>query len=812
MEKVTKQTASVSEAFDAIQNKLARYFGISPKEANKEQMYKATVLAIRDILANKNKMFNAKVKETGSKRIYYMCMEFLIGRSLKMNLKNLGIEDEYKSALKEMGFSLDEIYDLEPDAALGNGGLGRLAACFMDSLATLDYPARGFSILYEYGLFKQKIADGEQLEMPDVWLPRGESWLVPRQDRACTVRFGGKVSEKWEDGHCRIIHEGYDEVEAVPYDMMISGADSESIALLRLWKAQDVQKFNMELFSKGQYVKAMEDDTLAQTISKVLYPNDNHQEGKLLRLSQQYFLVSASLQYIVADHLFYNKTLSNLPEKAAIHINDTHPALVIPELMRILLDIYNYTWEDAWDIVVRTVSYTNHTILPEALEKWNEELFRFKLPRIYMIIREINERFCAKAWEKFPGNWDKVGKMSVINHSQIHMANLSVIGSHSINGVSRLHSDILTETVFKDYYDMYPERFTNVTNGVAHRKWLCYSNPELAKLLDECIGTGYRKDASQLQNFEKFADDDGVVARLKEIKHQNKVNFSNYAKKAYGISLDPDSIFDVQVKRLHEYKRQLMNALKIINIYLALKENPDLEMTPMTFIFGAKAAPGYYIAKDIIRLICFIASDIEKNVKMKSKIRVLFAENYNVTLAENLIPAADISEQISLAGKEASGTSNMKFMMNGALTLGTLDGANVEMSEALGRENIYIFGHTAEEVKELWQRGYASSYYYNRNEKLKRVIDYLQIGFDGRSFSEIANYLLFSYGIADPYMCLADFDPYVDTFETMIDFYNKNNKEWNRKSLINIARSGIFAADRSITEYAERIWGLKRLI
>ncbi len=804
-------TAKRKEIVEAIQSKLSRYFSVSIEEANKEQMYKATVLTVRDILANKRKLFNAKTKASGSKKIYYMCMEFLMGPSLRTNLCNLELEKDYAAVLKEYGYVLDDIYEMEPDPGLGNGGLGRLAACFMDSLSTLSYPARGYSILYEYGLFKQKLAEGEQIELPDVWLPGGDAWIVPRQDKKCMVRFGGKITEKWDNGRCEIIHEDYEEVEAIPYDMMVSGANSEAITTLRLWKAQDIRNFNMELFSQGQYVKAVEDNTLAQTISKVLYPNDNHPEGKLLRLSQQYFLVSASLQNIIHDHIADFKDVGALPEKVAIHINDTHPALCIPELMRILMDIHNYSWETAWDIVTRTLSYTNHTVMPEALECWNEGLFRLKLPRLYMIIREINERFCAEAWNRFPGNWDKVGRMSVINHGQIRMANLSVIGSHAVNGVSQLHTDILKSDTFRDFNDMYPGKFLNVTNGIAHRRWLCYSNPRLSGLLDKTIGKGYRTKAYELEKLLKYKDDSAVLDKLAEIKRANKADFSDYMRKTAGVIIDPDTVFDVQVKRIHEYKRQMLNALHIISVYCALKENPDLDILPKTYIFGGKAAPGYYLAKDVIRLICYISEDIQNNPKIREKLNVVFLENYNVSLAERLMPAADVSEQISLAGKEASGTGNMKFMINGAVTIGTLDGANVEICEEVGNDNIFIFGHTAEEVDELWKKGYSSAVYYNRNESLKKAIDYLQTGFAGRSFSDVANYLLFSYGVADPYMCLADFDFYQDAHKKLADAY-KDKERWNKMSLVNIAKAGKFAADRSISDYANNIWNMERLI
>ena len=547
---------------------------------------------------------------------------------------------------------------------------------------------------------------------------------------------------------------------------------------------------------------------MAETISKVLYPADNHHEGKLLRLTQQYFLVSASLQNIVSRHLSLYKDLESLPDKVAIHINDTHPALCIPELMRILVDEHCQPWEKAWDITLRTVSYTNHTVLPEALECWNEDLFAFKLPRIHSIIAEINRRFCASAWNAFTGNWDKVSRMSVLCGGSVRMANLSVIGSHCINGVSRLHSDILKTTVFRDYYDMYPERFTNVTNGIAHRKWLVYSNPELASLLDETIGRDYRSRPEELARFAAFGSDKAVLSRLDEIKKHNKVCFAEYIRKTKGIVIDPETVFDVQAKRLHEYKRQLLNAINIISLYRRLKADPNADITPTTFIFAAKAAPGYYTAKDIIRLICYLGAEIEKDPVIREKLRVVFLDNYNVTLAEHLMPAAEISEQISLAGKEASGTGNMKFMINGAITIGTLDGANVEMSEQVGRDNIFIFGHTAQEVEELWHKGYASSYYYNRNEALKDAVDSLHSGFNGRSFDDILNYLLFSHGVSDPFMCLADFDFYTEARRRMLEAYG-DRERWNRMALVNIASAGYFAADRAIREYAENIWHIE---
>ena len=791
-----------------IEKKLSRYFGCTPAEASDEQMYKAVAITVKDILTEKRGKFKREVNEAGAKRVYYMCMEFLLGRSLKNNLCNLGLDKEYAKALEALGFSIEELYECEPDAGLGNGGLGRLAACFMDSLSSLDYPATGFSICYEYGLFHQMIVNGMQVELPDVWLPGGEVWLVPRTDRTFIVRFGGRINEKWTNGHLEVSYEDCDEIEAVPYDMMISGSDSEAVSQLRLWRARDTQNFNMGLFTQGQYAKAVEESTNAETISKVLYPSDNHTEGKLLRLSQQYFLVSASVQSILRDHMAVYATLDNLEEKVAIHINDTHPALCIPELMRILIDDYFYPWEAAWDKVVKICSYTNHTVMPEALETWNEDLFRLKLPRIYSIVKEINERFCREAWKAFPGNWQRISNMSVVGYGNVRMANLSVIGTHSTNGVSKLHSDILKNSVFKDFYKMYPERFGNVTNGIAHRRWLCYSNPALASLLDDCIGTGYRHNSEELREFAKFADDTAVLQKIKSIKHDNKVKFANHLYEKTGKKIDAYSLYDVQIKRLHEYKRQLLNVLNIIGIYLDLKDNPNADIIPQTFIFGAKAAPGYQMAKRIIQLICLISKDIEQNPKIKEKLNVIFLENYDVSTAELLIPSAEISEQISLAGKEASGTGCMKLMINGAVTIGTLDGANVEMLDAVGSDNMYIFGLTSTEVEELWLKGYRSAEYYANNERLKRIVNYLSIGFAGESFADIETYLLSGHGIADPYMCLADFESYRLTHENMIETYADSDR-WAKMSLLNTSAAGYFSADRCIREYADKFWGIK---
>lgn len=800
MEKNVKE-----EIKKALESKVSRYFGCALTDATETQIYKSVILTVRDILTNKKAEYKKAIKKNHPKRVYYLCMEFLIGRSLKNNLRNLGLADEYASVLSDLGFDIEKLYVREPDPGLGNGGLGRLAACFMDALTTQDYPAMGFSICYEYGLFKQRIVDGSQVELPDVWMDGAGVWLVPRTDKTMSIRFGGTVSENWNNGRCEIVNTDCEEIQAVPYDMMISGADCSAVSTLRLWKAENVNNFNMKLFSQGEYIKAMEENNNAEVISKVLYPADATPEGKMLRLSQQYFFVSASLQSIIADHLAMYGTLRNFSEKVAIHINDTHPAVCIPEMMRIFMDIYSYSWEDAWNIVKSTVSYTNHTVMPEALECWNENIFRLRLPRLYMIIEEINRRFCADMWNLYPGDWDRISRMAVIANGQVRMANLSVIGSHTVNGVSKLHSEILKDTVFHDYYKAMPDKFTNVTNGIAHRRWLCYSNPGLTALLDETVGTQYRKQPETLKKFEEFKDDRSVLSRLEAIKKENKINFSNRIFEKTGEKIDPNSIFDVQVKRMHEYKRQLLNALKIINRCLEIRDDPNGNYEPMTFVFGGKAAPSYYMAKNIISLIWNLGKDIDGDELLRKFIKVIYLEDYNVSTAEVLMPASDISEQISLAGKEASGTGCMKFMINGALTLGTLDGANVEMKDAVGDENIYIFGLNAKEVEDLWRNGYVSAKYYMSNARLRATIDRISEGFNGKDFSNIATYLTSTNGVADPYMCLADYESYKNTFDRMISDYSDRDA-WLKKSLVNIANSGYFSADRSIREYAENIW------
>lgn len=804
----TKFTANEAESL--ISGKLSRYYGVSFKEADKEQIYKATVMAVKDMLLEKRDKFSKEYRAQHGKRVYYLCMEFLLGQSLKNNTYNLGIQNAINAALKKHGASLEELYDMEPDAGLGNGGLGRLAACFMDALASQNYPAMGYSLRYEYGLFKQKIVDGWQMELPDNWLPGGEVWLTPRTDKIFKVKFDGWLRENWTDEGLKVEQVDATEIDAVPYDMMISGKDGKAVSVLRLWKAQSSRSFDMHTFSQGDYLRCMQEDNEAELITKVLYPSDNHYEGKSLRLKQQYFLVSASLQNILADHIKRYGSLDTIPEYAAIHINDTHPALCIPELMRLLIDEHGYGWDKAWDIVTRTVAYTNHTVMSEALEKWNEDLVQRRLPRIYQILQEINKRFCADIWNKYPGDWARSDRMSIFSHGQVKMANLAVIASHTVNGVSHLHSEIIKKSIFKDFAELWSNKFTNVTNGIAHRRWLCQSNPELSALLTDCIGDGFVMDASKLIEFKKYENDAEVLNKLNRIKDKKKKQFADYAFRHQGIIIDPNTVFDVQAKRMHEYKRQLLNTLYIISLYNDLKENPDMDVLPKTFIFGAKAAPGYYFAKQVIRLICELSEDIRKNPKVNKKLNVVYMEDYNVSMAEKLMPSTEISEQISQAGKEASGTGNMKFMINGALTIGTLDGANVEMKEACGDENIFIFGLTASEVDDLWRKGYSSSDYYRNNEKLQKVVKALNEGFNGVKFDEIANYLLYGTPVADPYMCLADFNSYYATHVKADEAY-RNRKLWAKMSLNNIATAGVFSADRSIKEYAENIWHLKRI-
>lgn len=790
---------------------LSSYFGVKPEDASKAQIYRATCMVVRDLLTNKRVDFKKVCHEKNAKQVYYMSMEFLLGRSLRNHLFNMGITEQVTKAVESFGVSMDEIYNFEPDAGLGNGGLGRLAAAYMDSLTSCGYPASGFSILYDYGIFKQRIVDGWQLEQPDDWLKMGDVWLAPRLEEVYQVKFGGVVDQNWCDGKLTVTQRDCTIVDAVPYDMNISGYDTDAVNRIRLWHSQAPQDFDINMFSRGEYLKASEAKAMAESINKVLYPADDHIEGKSLRLKQQYFFVSASIQSILRRHLKTNPSLDNLADCVAIHINDTHPTLCIPELMRLLLDEYGYGWDQAWDITTHCISYTNHTVMAEALEKWPQNLFQSLLPRIFQIVQEINQRFCNELWAFYPNNWDVVNRNAVLSNGQVKMANLCLVTSHTINGVSALHSEILKNDVFADYYRMHPEKFTNVTNGITHRRWVAQANPRLAKLINDLIGDKWLKDPNALQELEDHIGDKQVLARLAQIKRANKEDLAKYILAQNNVVVDPDSIFDVQVKRLHEYKRQLLNALNILDLYLRIKENPNLDIQPRTFIFGAKAASAYYMAKQIIRFICALGDLVNNDPDVKGKLKVVFLENYRVTLAEMIMPAAEVSEQISLAGKEASGTGNMKFMINGALTIGTLDGANVEIHQEVGDGNIFLFGMLANEVEELWKKGYHPSHYYQTNPRIKRLIDTLRQGVGGISFGEIADSLTTGRGgQPDSYMVLADFDSYSAAQERVNATY-LDKETWNRMSLVNIAKAGFFAADRSVEEYAQRIWNLQKV-
>lgn len=800
-------TLQKKEISKLLEETCARLFGCELKNASEKQAYKTTCTVLRELLAKKRKDFNDKISEQGRKEVYYMSMEFLVGTSLRNNLFNLGVEKEFRSVLKDKGFDADALYALDPDAGLGNGGLGRLASCYMDSLTGLGYPATGFSIRYEFGIFKQKIVDGWQVEFPDNWLDMGEVWLQMRQDESYEVRFGGTVSE-WYDGDVfKTGHSGYQTVLAVPYDMYISGYNTDAVNKLVLWSAK-LPGFDMHAFSRGEYVRSLEQNTMAEVISKVLYPADNHIEGKRLRLRQQYLLVSASLQSIIAKHKKRYGTLNNFAEKNAVHINDTHPALCVPELMRLLIDENGYSWDKAWEITTKTLSYTNHTVMSEALEKWSVDLFREQLPRVWAIVCEINRRLMEDLNKAYPGDQGKLDYMAVVAGGEVRMANLCLAACHHVNGVSALHTEILKNSIFHDYYVLSPERFSNVTNGIAYRRWLCQANPLLTDYLKDLIGDGFMKDAGQLEKLLKYRNDGEVLENLRKIKRSNKVALASYIAKKNGVMVDPDSLFDVQVKRLHEYKRQLLNVLQILATYNHLKANPNEDVVPRTFLFGAKASAGYDLAKQIISLINAVSDLINSDALVRDKLKVIFLEDYKVSLAEKIFPASEISEQISVAGKEASGTGNMKFMINGAVTLGTLDGANVEISQQVGEDNIFLFGNHADEVQKLWQRGYNPQDYVSANPELSEVLSMLTSGVLGRRFDDILSSLLTNrFGAADQYMTLADFASYQDAQKKVSEVY-RNKDTFTKMSLVNIAKVGLFSADRAVKEYADDIWHL----
>ena len=799
---------------DDVTAKIMRHFGKSVEDATENMIYKACALTVRDEIMKKWQYSHAKVKEMKAKKLYYLSSEFLMGRLWGTNMLNLAMTNDFVAVLKYLGIDINSVENKEADAGLGNGGLGRLAACFIDSLTTLDLPAYGSTIRYEFGLFRQKIVNGYQFEQPDSWLDNGYVWEVERPEEQVEVRFGGKVYTDWHDGRFSFRYENSHTVLAVPYDVPICGYNSKMINKLRLWSAKAPSDLNMKFFNEGQYKRATEEKDMAEVISKVLYPEDNHTEGKMLRLRQQYFLVSATIQWIIKDFKHFHGTdWSIFPEKIAIHVNDTHPALGIPELMRILMDEEGLGWDEAWDITCKTFAYTNHTVMSEALEKWPIDIFEPILPRIYMIVAEINNRLMAKLEKIYPGDRGKHEYMAVINNGCVSMANLCLATCHAINGVSKLHTDILINDIFADYYRIDPSRFFAITNGITFRRWIMYANPALTDLITETIGKKWLSDANELKNLVPYSTDKAFCEKFAAIKLENKKKLAEYIKEANGIDVDVNSIFDVQVKRLHEYKRQLLNAIHIMYLYNKLLENPNMDFVPRTFIFGAKAAPGYHRAKLIIKLINSIADLVNNDERINGKIKVVFIENYCVTLAEKIIVAADVSEQISTAGKEASGTGNMKFMLNGALTIGTFDGANVEMSEQVGKENMYIFGLSAAEVDERYrhQTGEPQAI-YEKNMPLKKVLDQLIDGTlepeHASLFKEIYHSLIFGdYGIADPYMVLRDFDAYVNAHDALARDY-QNRSLWLEKAVKNTAMSAFFSSDRTINEYNEKIWHL----
>ena len=790
---------------NAIVQKLRLNYGCTEQQATDGEMMKACAMVLRDIMAERGVQTREETAHEEKRKVHYLSLEFLMGRSLMKNAFNLELLDELTAAIGELGFRAADIFDMEPDAGLGNGGLGRLAACYLDSMTTLEIPAAGYSICYELGIFKQKIVEGQQVELPDDWMQLGDAWLLPKLQEAEEVHFGGKVRTRWDNGHLMVVHEDYTRVLAIPCDMEIAGYDTDHVNTLRLWQARSPKPIDMKLFSEGQYLHAAEERAMADAISQVLYPEDNHYEGKSLRLKQQYFFVSATMQSITRQHIQTYGTLKNFHEKNVIQINDTHPALVIPELMRILIDDAGLGWDEAWDITRHSVAYTNHTVLAEALESWPQRLFETLLPRIWQIMQEIARRWQQKV-DDFYHDPRKTEKMAVIWDGVVHMANLCIAGGMAVNGVSALHSDILRRDVFRDACGMEPDKFRNVTNGVDHRRWISQINPGLDGLIRDCIGDGYLTHAGCLSDLDRFAGDAAVLSRLEQIKGDNKQAFARWAKRQQGVTLNTDAIFNVQVKRLHEYKRQLLNVLHIISLYQQLQDDPNMDFRPQTFLFGAKAAPGYAVAKRIIHLINSLADQINSDPVCRDKLQVVFLENYRVSMAEMLMPASEVSQQISTAGKEASGTGNMKFMMNGALTVGTLDGANVEMHDLLGDDNMFLFGLHADEVEHL-RHTYDPNLLYQRDPVLRRVLDQLKVGFrDGVTYEDLFQRLVTGVdGQADQYMVLADFAAYCEAESRMRHTYT-DRETWNRMSLTNIARSGVFAADRAIAQYADTIW------
>lgn len=807
MESEMRQTYSKEELKAKIKNKLLRYFGKEVETASDEQFYTASCRVIRDILSEHWLQHHDEDSATTEKQVYYLSMEFLPGASLKNNAFNLGIEGALSEALADFGRDLEDMYKLDPDAGLGNGGLGRLASCYLDAAAGRGYLVHGMSICYEYGIFKQRIVDDRQIEEPDLWLDRGGCWLITKKEETEEIHFGGKLEEVWDaNGHMKLIHKDYTTVLAVPRDMLISGYAGDVVNTLRLWQSKSPISIDMQLFAEGKYLQAMEKKHRAEIISKILYPEDAHREGKELRIMQQYFFISATIQFLARKHLKKFGTLDNFHEKNALHINDTHPALAIPELMRVLLDTYGYSWDAAWEITTKTVSYTNHTVMPEALEKWPTDLFKELLPRIYSIVNEIGRRFNIKLFQQYPNDEALRQSMAIVAGGTVRMANLCVVAAQKVNGVSALHSAIIRDDLFRGFSAMMPDKFTGITNGIAYRRWLCQANPLLTDFITALIGDAFKRDARALEALLSFVGDGAVLDRLAQIKRANKARLSDCIYLCNGILVDPDSIFDVQVKRLHEYKRQLLNIFHILYLYNRIKQDPNAEIQPRTFIFGAKAAAGYFMAKQIISLACNLSEMLERDNDVRGRIKVVFLENYSVSLSELIMPAAEISEQISLAGKEASGTGNMKLMINGALTLGTEDGANVEIHSAVGDDNIFIFGMNADRVEAVARSGQYNPWAYIADPEIANILSLLNAGINGVKFGEVANSIV-SSTVADRYFVLADFDSYRDAQVRVADTY-KDSRRWNAMSLVNIAKAGIFSADRAVEEYAEKIWNI----
>ncbi len=782
-------------------------------EASQEQIFQAVSLAVKDVVIDNWLDTQRQYEEDDPKIVYYMSMEFLMGRALGNNLINLCAYNEVKEALDELGFDLNVIEDQEPDPALGNGGLGRLAACFLDSLATLGYCAYGCGIRYRYGLFKQKIVDGYQKEVADNWLKNGYPFELRRPEYAKEIKFGGYVTVKYDPAKRKnyYIQEGYQSVRAIPYDMPIVGYNNKIVNTLRIWDAEAINDFRLDMFDKGEYHKAVEQENLAKTIVDVLYPNDNHYAGKELRLKQQYFFVSASIQAAIEKFKKVHSDIHELPNKVTFQLNDTHPTLTVAELMRILIDEEELAWEDAWDITTRTCAYTNHTIMAEALEKWPIELFSKLLPRVYQIVAEINRRFVNEIKAKYPGNQEKIKKMAIIYDGQVKMAHLAIVGGYSVNGVARLHTEILKAQELKDFYELYPNKFNNKTNGITQRRFLLHGNQTLANWITDHIGAGWITNLSELNKLKVYADDKKALQEFMNIKYQNKVRLAKYIWEHNGIEVDPNSIFDVQVKRLHEYKRQLMNILHVMHLYNEIKEHPEVDFYPRTFIFGAKAAAGYSRAKLTIKLINSVADVINNDATINGKLKVVFIENYRVSNAEMIFAAADVSEQISTASKEASGTGNMKFMLNGAPTIGTMDGANVEIVEEVGRENAFIFGLSSDEVINYENHGgYDPRFYFNTDDDIRKVLMQLINGTyskgDFNMFRELYDSLLNT----DTYFILADFKSYAEAHR-QVEMAYRDKDRWAKMALLNTASSGKFTSDRTIQQYVDEIWHLEKV-